>query len=69
VLEHAEAAGITLKVSPATLGAIASEAYPTPAKRPSNSRLNTQKLQKAFAVHLPDWQVGVAQMLVETLGK
>ena len=62
VLEQAEAAGISLKW-PAT------EAYPIPARRPSNSRLNTQKLQNAFALYLPNWQTGVARMLMETLEK
>ncbi len=49
------------------VGAIATSACPTPAKRPANSRLNTQKLQKAFALHLPHWQAGVARMLTEVL--
>jgi dTDP-4-dehydrorhamnose reductase len=69
VLEQAEAAGKLLKVAPAQISAIASSAYPTAAKRPLNSRLNTGKLQSAFALHLPDWQVGVARMLSETLEK
>jgi len=41
--------------------------YPTPAKRPLNSRLNTQKLQTKFQLHLPHWQQGVAQVLGELL--
>jgi dTDP-4-dehydrorhamnose reductase len=69
VLEQAEAAGKLFKVAPAQITAIASSAYPTAAKRPLNSRLNTGKLQNAFALHLPDWQVGVARMLSETLEK
>ncbi|MFT0545098.1 dTDP-4-dehydrorhamnose reductase [Allopusillimonas ginsengisoli] len=44
-------------------------AYPTPALRPHNSRLNTQKLQGSFALRLPDWQDGVARMLHEIIGK
>ena len=67
VLEQAAAAGVALKVPAAQVGAIATSAYPTPAKRPANSRLNTQKLQKAFALHLPHWQAGVARMLTEVL--
>lgn len=67
VLEQAAAAGVLLKVPAAQVGAIASSAYPTPAKRPANSRLNTQKLQKAFALQLPHWQSGVARMLTEVL--
>ncbi|MFZ3182677.1 MAG: dTDP-4-dehydrorhamnose reductase [Pseudomonas sp.] len=69
VLEQAEAAGVTLKVAPSQLGSIATSAYPTAAKRPLNSRLNTEKLQHAFALQLPDWQTGVARMLIEVLEK
>lgn len=67
VLEQAQAAGVDLKVTPAMVGAITTEAYPTPAKRPNNSRLNTQKLQNAFVLRLPEWQTGVARMLTEIL--
>lgn len=69
VLEQAQMAGLDLKVIPDMVCGIDTVAYPTPAKRPNNSRLNTQKLQKAFALHLPEWQVGVARMLIEVLGK
>ena len=43
--------------------------YPTPARRPLNSRLNTQKLRDNFSLHLPDWQSGVTRMLREVLNK
>lgn len=69
VLEQAQAKGVSLKVTPAMVDAITTTAYPTPAKRPGNSRLNIQKLQKAFALNLPEWQVGVARMLTEILEK
>lgn len=69
VLEQAQAAGVELKVPSAAVGAITTAAYPTPAKRPGNSRLNTQKLQNAFSLCLPDWQDGVARMLKEILEK
>ena len=42
-------------------------AFPTPAKRPLNSRLNTQKLQSRFALTLPHWQQGVDRLLSEIL--
>jgi dTDP-4-dehydrorhamnose reductase len=67
VLAQAQAAGIGLRVSSEQVGAIATESYPTPAKRPKNSRLSTQKLQQAFALNLPQWQQGVARMLQEIL--
>ena len=46
---------------------VPTSAFPTPAVRPHNSRLNTQKLQAAFGLQLPHWQQGVARMLQETL--
>jgi dTDP-4-dehydrorhamnose reductase len=42
-------------------------AFPTPAKRPLNSRLNTQKLQSQFELCLPHWQQGVDRLLTEIL--
>ena len=44
-------------------------AYPTPAKRPHNSRLSNMKFQTAFATTLPDWKVGVQRVVTEILGK
>lgn len=48
---------------------ISTSAYPTPACRPLNSRLNTQKLCDTFSLHLPDWRSGVTRMLREVLNK
>ena len=69
VLAQAQALGLSLKVAPHSIGAIASDAYPTPAKRPQNSRLNTKKLRTSFALNLPDWRPGVARMLAEVVEK
>jgi dTDP-4-dehydrorhamnose reductase len=41
--------------------------FPTPAKRPLNSRLSTHKLQEAFGLVMPPWQQGVNRMLAEIL--
>jgi len=43
--------------------------YPTPAKRPLNSRLNNQKIQTNFQLYLPKWQQGVEQVVIELLEK
>jgi dTDP-4-dehydrorhamnose reductase len=51
------------------VGATTTASYPTPARRPLNSRLNTTKLQTAFGLHLPHWQQGVARMITEITGK
>ncbi|RYH64900.1 MAG: dTDP-4-dehydrorhamnose reductase [Alcaligenaceae bacterium] len=67
VLEHALEAGVELKASPVAVDPVPTSAFPTPAKRPHNSRLNTDKLLAAFDLKLPHWQAGVARMLRETL--
>jgi len=67
VLEQAQTLGLPLKVSCAELASTLTKDYPTPAQRPQNSRLNTQKLKEAFAVQLPDWRIGVTRMLKETI--
>lgn len=65
VFAYAKAQGITLKLE--QLNAIATSEYPTPAQRPLNSRLNTQKLTTTFDLTLPHWQHGVSRMLTEIL--
>ena len=39
--------------------------YPTPARRPHNSRLDCTRLQTTFGLQLPPWQQGVNRMLRE----
>ncbi|SOZ55450.1 TDP-rhamnose synthetase, NAD(P)-binding [Cupriavidus taiwanensis] len=63
VLRYAAAKGIELKVDPARIEAIPATAYPLPAPRPANSRLDTSKLRQTFGIHLPDWQQGVHYLL------
>lgn len=69
VLEQAKAAGIEFKAQLEAVDPVLTSAFPTPARRPHNSRLNTQKLQSSFDLTLPHWQVGVARMLREILQK
>lgn len=45
------------------LQAIATSAYPTPARRPANSRLDCAKLAATFGLRLPDWQDGTRACL------
>lgn len=42
---------------------IPSSAYPTPAARPQNSRLNCASLEAAFGITRPDWRAGLADIL------
>jgi dTDP-4-dehydrorhamnose reductase len=37
--------------------------YPTPARRPANSRLDTSRLRDTFDLALPDWRVGVRELV------
>lgn len=67
VLDFAGRKGQALKVKTGQVQAIPTSSYPTPARRPLNSRLNTAKLQNAFGLALPHWQSGVARMLEEIL--
>ncbi|CAA9888577.1 dTDP-4-dehydrorhamnose reductase subunit, NAD(P)-binding, of dTDP-L-rhamnose synthase [Candidatus Methylobacter favarea] len=68
VLAQAQALGQLLKVRPSEVRAIATADYPLPAARPKSSRLDTTKLQNAFDLYLPAWQVHINRMLKETLG-
>jgi dTDP-4-dehydrorhamnose reductase len=67
VIETARERGVPLTLPTDALRAIPTSAYPTPAARPLNSRLDTRKLREAFGVHLPDWELGVRRMLAEIL--
>ena len=67
VLAFAQSRGVALKATSDSVDAVSSAAFVTPARRPGNSRLDTQALCAAFALSLPDWRVGVDQMLGEVL--
>ena len=51
-------AGLGMKINP-----IPSSEYPTPAKRPNNSRLDNSLLYKTFGVRLPSWQEGLESVI------
>lgn len=65
VIDTARRLGKTFKV--AEIAPIPTTDYPTPARRPLNSRLDTAKLRASFDLALPDWRLGVERMLQETL--
>jgi dTDP-4-dehydrorhamnose reductase len=65
VLAQAQALGWTLKAGPEQVAPTATASYPTPARRPLNSRLDTSRLQAAFGLVLPHWQLQVKRMLTE----
>jgi dTDP-4-dehydrorhamnose reductase len=67
VIEFARASGQPIKVAAEAIRAVPTSAFPTPAKRPANSRMNTRKLRDSFGLTLPSWQAGVERMLTEVL--
>jgi dTDP-4-dehydrorhamnose reductase len=67
VLNLAQQQGQALRVNINEVIPIPTSEYPTPAQRPLNSCLNTQKLQNTFNIYLPDWRVHVTRMMYEIL--
>ena len=41
--------------------------YPTPAKRPANSRLDCRKVARIHGVTLPDWRASMKEVLSRLL--
>jgi dTDP-4-dehydrorhamnose reductase len=66
-IDYARAARQPVRVADGAIVAVPSSAYPTPARRPANSRLDTRRLCETFDLRLPHWSVGVERMLREVL--
>ncbi|HTN14581.1 MAG TPA: dTDP-4-dehydrorhamnose reductase [Sphingomonadaceae bacterium] len=67
-IEEARAAGLPVRVTKDAIRPIPASAFPTPAARPANSRLDTAKLRGIFGIDLPPWQDGV-RLAVEALAR
>jgi dTDP-4-dehydrorhamnose reductase len=67
LIERARTLGAPIKIAPGAVAAVPTQAFPTPARRPVNSRLATQKLCANFGLTMPQWQHGVDRMLEEFL--
>ncbi|KQX96701.1 dTDP-4-dehydrorhamnose reductase [Massilia sp. Root133] len=67
VIGEALAAGKHLKASVDAVAPLATEQYPTPARRPLNSRLDTTRFRTTFDLRLPPWQEGVRHVLRQIL--
>ena len=59
VVAEAGGCGMRLRAVPEAIRPIPTSAYPTPARRPANSRLHTGKVVRALAVTLPHWEQDV----------
>jgi dTDP-4-dehydrorhamnose reductase len=69
VIDFARKNGLELKTLPESIMPVPTSAFPAPAQRPKNSRLDIRKLQTNFDLTLPHWQTGVTRMLTEILEK
>jgi dTDP-4-dehydrorhamnose reductase len=58
---------VKIKCEPDQIRPILTSEYPTAAKRPLNSRLNTDKLKKTFMLELPHWESEVKRVLKEII--
>lgn len=69
VINFARQAGIEIKVAPEAIQPVPTSAFPLPALRPKNSRMDISKLQNTFGLNLPHWQIGITRMLTEIFEK
>lgn len=67
VIEQARQIRPELPFKVQEIAPVPTSAFPTPARRPHNSRLDTRRLQTVFGLTLPHWQQGVERMLNEIL--
>ena len=66
VIEQARAKGQALRCQ--EVQGIPSADYPTPARRPLNSRLDCRRFESTFGLRLPHWEQGVRRLLDEVIG-
>jgi len=58
---------VNIKCVPNQIRPIVTSEYPTAAKRPLNSRLNTDKIKNTFVLELPHWESDVKKVLKEII--
>ncbi|MEZ2221997.1 dTDP-4-dehydrorhamnose reductase [Rhizobium sp. RCC_161_2] len=63
IVREALAKNFNLALALDAVKPISTAEYPTPAKRPQNSRLNCAKLMDRFDLRLPGWQEGVNDVI------
>ena len=67
VIAQAQRTQPTVNIVANEIAGVPTRDFPTPARRPHNSRLDSTRLQHVFGLSLPDWQQGVDRMLAEIL--
>jgi dTDP-4-dehydrorhamnose reductase len=63
ITDEAKRLGFQTLMTSKDINPISSDAYPTLAKRPMNSRLDTTKIKKTFMLELPHWEEEVKRKL------
>jgi dTDP-4-dehydrorhamnose reductase len=63
IADEAKHLGFQTLMTSKDINLIPSDAYPTLAKRPMNSRLDTTKIKKTFMLELPHWEEEVKRIL------
>lgn len=67
VVRAAQSAGRPLRIQPEAIVPVPSSAYPLPAPRPANSRLDSRRLKTSFGLRLPPWGDGLRHVLAQLL--
>lgn len=67
IVQLAEDAGHALRLPSGAVRAITTAEYPTPARRPANSRLDCHRLEVDFGLRMPDWQPYLERMLASVV--
>lgn len=67
IVNLARKAGWPIKVADEAIEAVDSNSFPTTARRPLNSRLAIQKLERVFKLTMPEWRTGVQHTLMEVM--
>ena len=65
IITEALGLGVKFRASFENVQAISTSEYPLPAKRPSNSLLDTKKICNTFNVYMPPWQTHVERLFKE----
>jgi len=65
VIDQARQAGWPVRLSDGAIVPATTDAVPTGARRPLNSRLDVTRLEHTFGLRLPHWRSGVARAVAE----
>lgn len=63
IAQQARRAGLAVTLAPGDIRAVPSAQYPTTARRPANSRLDSRLLERTFGIRAPHWETGVIHAL------